>query len=53
MQLIKGMFNGQQSKPATLPQAVLAPSPALKESAPSAEGADGEQFPAPFIVARR
>ena len=53
MQLIKGIGNGHKPKPATLPQAVRAPSPALKQNSPSVEGADSEQFPAPFIVARR
>jgi hypothetical protein len=52
-QLIHGMLNGHRPKPADLPQAVRAPSPALKQSATSSEHAGNEEFQAPFIVARR
>lgn len=52
-QLVKGVMNGHRPKPATLPQAVRTPSPALKQTATPEQKATGEEFQTPFIVARR
>jgi hypothetical protein len=52
-QLVRGIVNGRRRTPATLPQAVRAPSSALKEPTASPENSSGEEFQAPFIVARR
>jgi NDP-sugar pyrophosphorylase family protein len=52
-QLVKGMMNGQRPKPATLTQAVRSPSSALKQTATPEQNGSGEEFQAPFIVARR
>lgn len=51
-QLVRGVMNKRQPKPASLPAAVRTPSPAITQTRPSAENAEGE-FDAPFIIARR
>jgi NDP-sugar pyrophosphorylase family protein len=50
--IVRGIVGARTPKPASLPQAVRTPSPALKEPAAAAEQAEGE-FDAPFIIARR
>jgi NDP-sugar pyrophosphorylase family protein len=51
-QLLRGMMNKQQPKPVSLPEAVRTPSPAITQTTPTPENAEGE-FDAPFIIARR
>lgn len=50
-QLVHGLKSGPR-KPATLPEAVRATPPALKQTASTAERSEGE-FDTPFMIARR